>query len=157
MHHIQNVKFVNVIPPGVVVDNAAYTSTVVDTAGYDSVAFVVSTGFTDVALATLKVQESDAITDSVTLSSGSDVTGLVWGTSTNPDTGTTSALPTGTDDNKTFVAYVDTRARKRYLQLQATAGNGTTGTYLAASAILGKAGEGQYNATTRGLGSNLIA
>ena len=157
MNHLQNVKFVNVIPPGVVVDNAAYTSTVVDTAGFDSVAFVVSTGFTDIALAALKVQESDAITDSVTLSSGSDVTGLVWGTSTNPDTGSTSSLPSATDDNKVFVAYVDTRARKRYLQLQATAGNGTTGTYLSAAAILGKAGNGPYNAATRGAGSNLIA
>lgn len=157
MNHLQNVKFVNIIPPGAVVDNAAYTSTVVDTAGFDAVAFVVNTGFTDIALAALKVQESDAITDSVTLNSGSDVTGLVWGTSTNPDTGSTSALPSATDDNKTFVAYVDTRARKRYLQLQATAGNGTTGTYLAANAILSKAGEGPYNATTRGLGSNLIA
>ena len=157
MNHLQNVKFVNIIPPGDVVDNAAYTSTVVDTAGFDAVAFVVNTGFTDIALATLKVQESDAKTDATTLDSGADVTGLVWGTSTNPDTGSTSDLPSDTDDNKTFVAYVDTRARKRYLQLQATAGNGTTGTYLAANAILSKAGEGSYDATTRGLGSNLIA
>jgi hypothetical protein len=157
MFDLQNDKIVNVIPPGAVVDNAAFTSTVVDTAGFDTVAFVVSLGATDAALATLKIQESDTKTDATTLSSGSDVTGLVWGTSTDPDTGTTSALPSATDDNKVFVAYVDTKARKRYLQLQATAGNGTTGTYLNAVAVLGRAGQGAYDAETRGLGSNLIA
>ena len=157
MHNLQNNNFVNIIPPGAVVDNAAFTSTVVDTAGYDSVAFVVSLGATDVALASLKVQESDAKTDATTLTSGSDVSGLVWGTSTDPDTGATSALPSATDDNKTFIAFVDTRARKRYLQLQATAGNGTTGTYLQAIAVLGKAGNGPYSAVTRGAVSNLIA
>ena len=157
MDNIQNVKFVNIIPPAAVVDNAAFTSTVVDTAGYGTVAFVVNTGFTDIALAALKVQESDAKTDATTLDSGSDVTGLVWGTSADPETGSTSTLPSATDDNKVFAAFVSTKGRKRYLQLQATAGNGTTGTYLAANAILGKAGEGPYNASTRGLGSNLIA
>lgn len=157
MIEIQSAKFANVIPPAAVVDNAAYTSTVVDTAGFDYVTFVVNLGATDVALASLKVVESDAKTDATTLTSGTDVTGLVWGTSTDPDTGSTSTLPSATDDNKTFVAFVDTKSRKRYLQLQATAGNGTTGTYLQASAILGRAGQGAYDATTRGVGSNLIA
>ena len=157
MIDIQSAKFANVSPPAAVVDNAAYTSTVVDTAGADYVTFVVNLGETDVALATLKVQESDTITDSTTLASGSDVTGLVWGTSTNPDTGSTSTLPSATDDNKVFIAFVDTKSRKRYLQLQATAGNGTTGTYLQASAIVGRVAQGAYDATTRGVGSNLIA
>jgi len=157
MFDLQNKKIVNVIAPAAVLDDAAYTSTVVDTAGFDTVAFIVSLGETDVSLATLKVQESDAKTDATTLDSGSDVSGLVWGTSLDPDTGATSTLPSATDDNKVFVAYVDTRSRKRYLQLQATAGNGTTGTYLQALAVLGRAGEGVYDASTRGVGSNLIA
>lgn len=157
MNSLQQVKFVNVIPPGVVVDNAAFTSTVVDTAGYDSVAFVVNLGGTDIAVTALKVQEADAKSSATALTSGTDVTGLVWGTSTNPDTGATSALPSATDDNKIYVAFVNTKERKRYLQIQATAGDGTTGTYLAATAVLNKAADGPYNATTRGLGSNLIA
>lgn len=150
-------KVVMCIPPGVVVDDGAYTSTCIDTAGFDHCTIYVSTGFTDVALAALKVAESDALSSATALSSGADVTGLVWGTSLLPNSSTTSSLPSGTDDNKVFAAFVECAPRKRYLQIQATAGNGTTGTYLSAIAILSKAGQGPYDATTRGLGSNLIA
>lgn len=158
MDALQQVKYVNVIAPAAVVDNASYSpSVVVDTAGYDHCTFVVALGTTDVAMTALKIQEADAITDANTLTSGADVTGLVYGTSTDPDSGSTSALPTDAKDNKVYAFHVSTKGRKRYLQLAATAGNGTTGTYLSALAILSKAGEGPYNATTRGLDSNLIA
>lgn len=158
MDALQQVKYVNIISPDAVVDNTAYSpSVVVDTAGYDQCTFVVQLGTTDAAMAALKIQEADAITDANTLTSGADVTGLVYGTSTDPDSGSTSSLPGASDGDKLYAFHVSTKGRKRYLQLAATAGNGTTGTYLSALAILSKAGEGPYNATTRGLGSNLIA
>lgn len=157
MDNNQMSKVVLCIPPGVVVDNAAYTSTVIDTAGFDQCTIYVTTGFTDIALAALKVQEADAATSATALTSGADVSGLVWGTSLLPNSSTTSSLPSASDDNKVFAAFINTSTRKRYLQIQATAGDGTTGTYLSAIAILSKAGQGPYDATTRGLGSNLIA
>ncbi len=61
-----------------------------------------------------------------------DVTGLVYGTSAGI-AGTTSALPTATDDNKCFKFEIDLRGRKRYLDLVATCGDGATGTFATAS------------------------
>lgn len=157
MNELQNKKYAICISSEGQVDNAAHTSTVVDTLGYDEATFIVHVGTTDVALAALKVQESDTKTDATTLASGADVTGLVWGTSTDPDSGSTSSLPSASDGTKLFAAHIKLNNRKRYLQIQATSGNGTTGTAVNAYCILNKAGEGPYNATTRGLGSNLIA
>ena len=81
----------------------------------------------------LKMQESD------TSGSGhADITGLVYGTSSNI-AGSTSALPSATDDNKTFLFEIDLKGRKRYLDLVATAGDGAAGTFMAAVAVLGRA------------------
>ena len=85
-------------------------------------------------MATLKVQESD---DSG-MSGAADVSGLVFGTSTNI-AGSTSTLPSATDDNKFFIFEIDLRARKRYLDLSATAGDGAAGTYMAAWVELSRA------------------
>lgn len=117
-----------------VVDNATYTSYVIDTLGTVETHFVVTLGTTDVAMTTLKVQEADAITDATTLDTGADITGLVIGTSADPIDGSTSALPTATDDGKHFAFSVKNQGRKRYLQVIAVAGNGTTGTALSAVA-----------------------
>ena len=127
----QRRKFVSVTPPGAIVDNAAFTTATIDTKGYDYATIVVYLGDTDIAMTELKVQESD---DSG-MSGAADVTGLVWGTSTNID-GSTSALPSANDDNKFQVAQIDLRGRKRYLDVSATAGNGTNGTYATILAIL---------------------
>lgn len=156
MESLQSVKKgIAVLPQ--VLDNATATSYVIDTAGVDFVNIDVIIGATDIALTALKVQESDVKTDATTLSSGTDVTGLVYGTSTLPENGATSALPTDTDDNKVFTFFVNTQGRKRYLQLVATAGNGTTGVAIAAVYNAGKVANMALTATGRGVAANLIA
>jgi hypothetical protein len=101
-------------------------------------------GATDIAMAALKLQESDA--------SGSgmaDITGAVFGTSTNTD-GDTSTLPSATDDGLIFAIEVDLRGRKRYLDLTATAGDGDAGTYGVAWCVLTRAKQGPITAAKRG-------
>ena len=148
----QSMKFINIIPPGVIVDNGSYTSTAVDTAGWDHCTFVVTLGASDIAMAALKVQEDE---DSA-IGSATDVTGLVFGTSTN-DAGATSALPSATDDNKVYVCEVDTKHRQRYLDVVATAGDGSAGTYISAIAILSNGERNPYTAAMSGLDERLIA
>lgn len=132
----QQTKLVSVTPPAAIVDNASLTTGEIDTAGWDYLQIVVYLGATDVAMSALAATESD--------SSGSghaNVTGLVYGTSTDID-GSTSALPTATDDDSFFVFDIDLRGRKRYIDLTATVGNGTSGTYAAVFGILSRAKSG---------------
>jgi hypothetical protein len=144
MNELQKTKLLVVISPAAIVDNAAYTTNEIDTLGWDYLTIVFFLGATDIAMAALKVQESD------TSGSGfSDVTGLVAGTSTNTD-GSTSALPSATDDNKIMLFEIDLRGRKRYIDLSATAGNGTAGSYAAAVAILSRGKDAPVTATERG-------
>ncbi len=140
------------------IDNATATSYVIDTVGVDYVNIDVVIGDTDVAMATLKVQESDVYSSATALGgTPNDVTGAVYGTSTNPDTGSTSALPSATDDGKIFSFSINTQARKRYLQLVAVAGNGTTGTALSASWEANKVSQTDLSATGRGVAACLKA
>lgn len=149
---LQQTKYVAITPPAAIVDNASYTTTAVDTFGFNKLKVTVFLGATDIAMTALKLQESD---DSG-MSGSADITGAVFGTSTNPDTGTTSALPSATDDNKFFTFFVDLKGRKRYIDLVATAGDGSTGTYLTAWAELYDANAVPSNAATRGCAANLI-
>jgi hypothetical protein len=156
MDSLQTVKKgIAVLPQ--VLDNATATSYVIDTAGVDFVNVDVVLGATDIAMTTLKIQEADVASNSTTLTSPTDVTGLVYGTSTIPEDGTTSALPTATDDNKVFTFFVNTQGRKRYLQLVAVAGNGTTGVAIAAVYNAGAVANLNLTATGRGVAANLIA
>lgn len=152
MNVTQNLKRVNITSPQLV-NGASVATTAVDTAGFDEAMVIFSLGVTDAALTTLKVQESD---DSG-MSGAVDITGLVFGTSTDPDTNATSALPTATDDNKTFSCFIDLRGRQRYIDLVAVVAAGTTGANVSASCLVAKASLGPTSATTRGLASNLIA
>ena len=143
MNQLQNTKLVSITPPGLIVDNASYTTSSIDTQGWDYLQVVVYLGATDIAMTALKLQESD------TDGSYGDVTGLVFGTSSNI-AGSTSTLPSATDDNKFFVFDVDLRGRKRYFDLVATAGDGTAGTFLTAFAILSRGKEQPVTAAERG-------
>lgn len=145
MNTLQNVKVVNVTPPAAIVDNASFSTTTIDTAGYSKLAVYFSLGATDIAMSALKIQESD---DSG-MSGAADVTGLVYGASGAP------SLPSATDDNKVFGFFVNLAGRKRYLDVVATAGDGSTGTYGACVAVLYD-GEAINSATERGLAANLI-
>lgn len=141
----QSCKFVAITPPAAIVDNASYTTAAVDTKGYKFCQIVAQLGATDIAMVALKVQESD---DSG-MSGAADVTGLVVGTSNNI-AGSASALPSATDDDKFMLFEVDLRGRKRYLDLVATAGDGTAGTYMSALAILHNGDIAPVTAAERG-------
>jgi hypothetical protein len=123
---IQNFKMVSVTPPAAIVDNAAFTTAEVDTKGFDYALFKVYIGAIDIAMAALQVTESD------TSGSGhAAIAGTVFGTAADIE-GTTTALPSADDDNTFVVIGIDLRGRKRYLDLNMTAGNGAAGTFAAA-------------------------
>lgn len=144
MVNAQKRKYVSVTPPQAIVDNASWTTAEIDTNGFAYCTFCVYLGATDIAMAALTVTESD------TSGSGhANVTGLVFGTSTNT-AGSTSTLPSATDDNKFFLCQIDLRARKRYLDFTLTAGDGATGTYLAAWVELERAEIVPDSATEQG-------
>jgi hypothetical protein len=139
----QNSKYVIVTSPAAILDNTSATTNAIDAKGWDYLQVVCTVGATDIAMSALKLQTSD------TDSSYADLTGAIFGTSTNID-GATSAVPSATDDNKLFVIEVDLRGKKRYFDLVATAGNGTAGTYFSAVAILSKGEIAPITAAGRG-------
>ena len=146
MNNLQNVKVVNVTPPAAIVDNASFSTTTIDTFGFNKLAVYFSLGATDIAMTALKLQESD---DSG-MASAADITGAVYGASGY------AALPTATDDNKIFGFFIDLKGRKRYIDVVATAGDGSTGTYGACTAHLYNGLVTTDDATERGLAANLI-
>lgn len=150
MINAQNTKFVALLHPAAISDNATPTTVAIDTAGWGYCQIYVYFGAMDIAMATMKVQESDTLTDANTLSSGADITGLVTGTSTNI-AGSTSALPSATADNTAFLYEFPTAGRKRYIDLAAVTGDGSAGTYLTAFAILSNPKNVVTTAADRGL------
>ena len=138
----QNQRFVSITPPQAIVNTGSWTTASIDTAGYDYLEVFVYLGATDIAMTVLKLQESDSDGSYV------DVTGLVYGTSAGI-AGTTSALPSATADNTCFKFEVDLRGRKRWFDLVATTGTGSTGTYLTAFALLTRAKDTPVTATER--------
>jgi hypothetical protein len=146
MNNLQNVKVVNVTPPAAIKDAASFATTTIDTLGFNKVAIYFALGATDIAMTALKVQESD---DSG-MSAAADITGCVYGATGAP------ALPSADDDNKIFGFFIDLKGRKRYLDVVATAGDGSTGTFGACTAHLYNPLTTEDNATQRGLAANLI-
>jgi len=143
MNSLQNVKFVNVTPPAAIVDNADFATTAIDTAGFGKLAVIFSLGATDIAMGALKLQQSD---DSG-MSGAADISATVFGATGNP------ALPSATDDNKVYAIHVSLQGKKRYIDLVATAGNGSLGTYGSAIAVLYNGTDFDPNATDQNLGA----
>lgn len=139
----QETKVVAAIPPAAIKDDAAFSSLVIDKTdfpGSDYLEFVGVLGSIDAEMAVLKVMESDTKTNSTTLG----------GSPTAVKDATTK--PGSSDGNKTFAIGVDLRtSRKRYMQLQATAGDGAAGTFLAAVAIGSRLQQASSLATPRGM------
>lgn len=146
----QKMKVARALSPLVINDNTAYTVTAFDTSGCHTVTCLIHFGAMDIAVAALKVQESDTLTNSTTLSSGADISGADF--SVSPAT-----LPSATADN-TFVAVTIrvTGARKRYFNLSFTAGDGAAGTYATAFWLAESLDESLNTAAGRGLGQHLI-
>ena len=142
-------KVVNVTPPAAIVDNAAFTTASVDCKGFDWCDFYVILGATDIAMAALSLSESDDD------SSYAAVTGANFATGTMPD-GVAAALPSATQDNGIFHIGVDLRGRKRYLDIQATAGDGAAGTYACIIAVLSRAKEAPNTYAERGMTGEIL-
>lgn len=147
MNELHAVKFVPVTNPGAIVDDASFTTAEVDTLGYDYATFLIHIGATDIAMAALKLQES------ATSGSGmADITGANFSGGTDID-GNTTTLPAADDDDTVFVLQLDLKARQRYLDLVATAGNGSTGTYASVLCVLSKAEDAPTSVSGAGAGS----
>lgn len=138
-------KYVSITPPAAIKDNDSYTTSEIDTLGWDYLEIIVYLGATDVDMTALKVTESDT-----SGSSHTDITGLVTSGTTGDE-----RLPQEEDGNKFWVFNIDLRGRKRYIDLVATAGNGTNGTYLAALARLSRGNVAPLTAAQQGLAGRL--
>jgi hypothetical protein len=139
MKQLQAIKTVWITKPGAIVDDAAFTTDTIDTKGFRSARIVVGLGALDIALAAMKLQQSDASN----MASASDVSGADF--SVLPLT-----LPSATDDNKLYAIHVDLKGKKRYLDLTLTGGDGANGTYATAWVDLYDAEEYPNSAEERG-------
>ncbi len=125
-------RTVSITPPAAIADNTTLTTAEIDTLGWSYLTIIVYLGATDIAMTALSVTHSD------TAGSGhSAITGLVWGTSTNID-GSTSALPSATDDNLFQIAQIDLKGKRRYIDVTATIGDGAAGGFVTILGILSR-------------------
>lgn len=144
MKLLQSLKFINVTPPGAIIDNASATTAAVDTANFRELMFLVQYGATDIATTAFKLTECDTSGGSYT-----DVDGA--------DFSTDGTLPSDTADNGLYAIHVPTLVnRKRYQDLTLTLGNGAAGTYVSVLAI-GVPNDAPSSATLRGLAAELFA
>ena len=140
MNSLQQVKVVKVTTPAAIVDNAAFTTDAIDTKGWNEALFIVEFGAMDIAMAALKLTESE---DSG-MSGAADISGADF--SVSPAT-----LPSATADNLLFGISVKLGGnRKRYLDLSATGGDGTAGTYMSVIVVLTKGSESPNTAAEQG-------
>lgn len=145
---LNHTRFHRAIDPALV-NNAAAEGRVLDKQDFDNakgVLFAIYVGALDVALSALKVQQSDTETDATTLGG------------TPEDVIDVSDKPGASDDDEIRLVYVPMdQWTKRYLQLQATVGNGSTGANLSAIAIADRIGESGVNADDLGVAAVEIA
>ena len=134
---LQNAKIVQMLRP-IDATGATLTDVEVDTAGYDYLTVIVSTGNVAANMTTLKLQESDS-----TGASEADFTG-----------GAFTAPTAASGDNNVLAAFIDLRKRKRYISTVATGGAGAT--LISAVGILTRAEVSPTSATERGLNEQLI-
>jgi len=130
---MQQAKYVRAVSPAAILDNTGAAATVIDCRDFDYCTIICQLGATDIAWAALKVQSS-----ATSGGTYADVTGATFDAGTSPD-GTVLALPSGTDDNQICVFQIDMRRKNPFLKVVATAGDGTVGGFIAASAILTRA------------------
>lgn len=136
MKEILNMKFGFITPPGALVDDAAFVTGAVDCRGWNYLTIIVGFGAMDVAMAALSLQESNA-------SNMASPTAV-------PNSDYAGSLPGATDDNHLFAFHVPLSGRKAYIDLQATGGNGSTGTYMQAMYILSEGEIAPDSAALRG-------
>ncbi len=149
----QESKFVPVIIPQAIVDNAYWSGshqhgsvkTNIDCRGFKNASIKFWLGATDIAVAELSLYESDTTTD------GDFVIVAASNYATLPLT-----LPSATADGTAVEWNVDLRKRKRYLRVNAKGGDGSTGAYAVAWADLWAAEQVPNSATERGLAQQVL-
>lgn len=147
MIRLQDTKVLLTTPPVAAVNNANTLTTTIDTVGFDYCTVLVGIGVSSSSgISALKIQESDYSN----MSGAADVTGLVYGTSTDI-AGSTSALPVHTNDNTVFAFEIDLKARKRYLDLVCTVDNAGTGAFVTCMTILGRPEQSPTTLSAKGL------
>jgi len=149
MNQAHNKKIVAITPPGAIVDNTAFATTAVDTKGWDYAEIIVHFGAMDIAMAALSVSDSNDGTSYAAVSGAN----FASGTMVN---GVTAALPPATADNGFYSFGIDLRYHKRYIDLQATGGDGTSGTYMTAFAILTRGEQAPNSMSERGYTGQIL-
>lgn len=137
-------KVVPVTVPVAINDNSAFTTLEIDSLGFRFLSVYVMFGVTDIAVAVLKLLEGDVSGSANVLVPGTDF-------SVAPAT-----LPGALDDGKVFAIHVDLKGRKRFFDLSFTAGDGTSGTFACAWAVLSRGESEPSSATSRGLTQELF-
>ena len=139
-------KFVVLHSPGALVDNALVVTTPVDTIGFDYLDIYVVLGALDIAVAGLKLRESD---------DGATWTPIPESDYSNPANGQT--LPSATADNLVYGFHVNgVGARKRYVDVVMQAGDGAQGTYVSVVGLLSRGKTYPSDAAGRGLAGELF-
>ncbi len=143
-------KVVAAAQPQSVADNTTITGATIDTLGYEYAEFRVRIGISALAPTVLKVTQSDLSN----MGSATDV--LAYGTDTN-DAGSTSTLPTATDDNKAFGFFIDLRGKKRYMNVVCTTPVSVNNTMLyAVECSLSRPHEAPQTALNAGYAQRLV-
>lgn len=144
-----NCKYVTIVPPAAIIDDASAATVEVDTLGYDFAEIILTLGATDIAMTALAVTQSD------TAGSGhAAIPGATFDGGIAID-GTTLALPSATDDNQVCVFRVNLEGKKRYLDLTATFGNGTSGGFFAGACRLSRGAVTELTSVTTASGGVL--
>ena len=144
MLNTHNHKMVVVTPPAAIIDNASAVTAAIDTSGFDYVDIYAVLGATDIAMAALKLQQSDESGANFVDIAGADFSAVALG------------LPSATDDNKVYAFHVNMVGKKKYLDVVATAGDGAAGTFLTIVAILSRAKEYPNTAAKRGVAKEVF-
>lgn len=144
-------KHVQIIEPAAIVDNddpvGAYgdaNPVSIDTKGYGQLDIYVRVGATDIAMTALGVFEGDVVAVGADDTDFTLVPGAAY---------TGAALPSALQDNNywRFSINLANSNRKRYYCLDATAGNGSAGSFITAHAVLSRPEEHPNTAAERGL------
>lgn len=140
----QMTKYINSVPPAILVDNATLALTEIDCLGWDYASIILKLGATDIGVTAMILTEGDT--------SGSGHANIA---ASNFDgqadvEGGVAVLPSATDDDGIFVWELDLRKRKRYLDATITVGDGTVGGYYTVTTILSRGAKPPVKMTGRG-------
>ena len=146
----QNSKIVGVILPSTApVDAGAFTTVEVDRLGYDYAQFYIYLGGTDIAVTVLNVGHGDTVAGA---STGAIIANTNFASTAGilDIEGSTLVLPSSTTSDQIYRIDVNLKAKGRYLDLNMTAGNGTTGTQAVAWCVLSRGAQSPITAAKMG-------